>query len=181
MKMTIAKASLSLAILAGTGVYTIPQTYASTTETQVQPSNQQIELANTINSHLTKEGQHLKIKNPLILSAKLKKISSDVSLKDVTQYVNTFNNVLDGKEGVEKQQALKNYLNEINKQNIQSSEMTFYAKKKKIDPCKALSVVGYAHTTASAAAAVALGVSGPVGWGVVAGMGLAYTVGGLYC
>ena len=49
------------------------------------------------------------------------------------------------------------------------------------DACDALTVTGFAHTTATTGAMAALGVSGPVGWGVGAGMGALYAGGSIAC
>ena len=49
------------------------------------------------------------------------------------------------------------------------------------DACDALTVTGFAHTTATTEAMAALGVSGPVGWGVGAEMGSLYAGGSIAC
>lgn len=49
------------------------------------------------------------------------------------------------------------------------------------DACDALTVTDFAYTTATTGAMVALGVSGPVGWGVGAGMGALYAGGSMAC
>lgn len=49
------------------------------------------------------------------------------------------------------------------------------------DACDAITVTGFAHTTATSRAMVTLGVSGPVGWGVAAGMGALYAGESIAC
>lgn len=49
------------------------------------------------------------------------------------------------------------------------------------DTCDALTVTGFAHTTATTGAMAALGVSGPIGWGVGTGMAALYAGGSIAC
>ncbi|MEB7658467.1 hypothetical protein [Mammaliicoccus vitulinus] len=180
MKKPLLKVSLSLAVLAGTGTYIIPQAQASSAETQVQPTSQQIELANTINTYLTKDGQHLKIKNPSILSENLKSTSSNVTLNDVKVYVNNFNAVIDGEKGEQAKQDLLNYTEQVNEAQKGDNDSSLYAKKG-ISCSNAITTVGFVHTAAYGAAALALGVSGPAGWAVGTAMAGTYAAGSMAC
>ena len=49
------------------------------------------------------------------------------------------------------------------------------------DACDAITVTGFAHTTATSRAMATLGVSGPVGWGFAAGMGALYAGESITC
>lgn len=100
----------------------------------------------------------------------------DVTVNDVENYVNQYNKTMQGKNGEKAKENLVAFKKEVEKQQQKNSTSTSNR-----DACDAITVTGFAHTTATSRAMVALGVSGPVGWGVAAGMEALYAGESIAC
>lgn len=108
------------------------------------------------------------------LSNELKNAHSLVTIMDVKATVNAFNNqlILENGNGKLTDLLIKNLQNQ--------SKYSFRSKNSGM--CSAvMGGAGLAHTTLYGAAAWALGVTGPAGWLVGAGIGAAYYAGSLLC
>ncbi|MFB5451107.1 hypothetical protein ACE4ZN_00585 [Enterococcus faecalis] len=108
------------------------------------------------------------------LSNELKNINSLITVIDVKATVNAFNNqlILENGNGELTDLLIKNLQNQ--------SKYSFRSKNSGM--CSAvMGGAGLAHTTLYGAAAWALGVTGPAGWLVGAGIGAAYYAGSLLC
>ncbi|WP_241486998.1 hypothetical protein [Staphylococcus hominis] len=86
--------------------------------------------------------------------------------------MNQYNKTMQGKNGKKAKENLVAFKKEVEKQQKNSTSTS------NRDACDVITVTGFAHTTATS---VALGVSGPVGWGVAAGMGALYAGESIAC
>lgn len=89
--------------------------------------------------------------------------------------MNQYNKTMQGKNGKKAKENLVAFKKEVEKQQKNSTSTS------NRDACDAITVTGFAHTTATSRAMVALGVSGPVGWGFAAGMGALYAGESIAC
>ncbi len=142
-------------------------------EDKVEIDNQ---IANIIANNLEKNNEgHLIIINEKNLTKELEQTNTKLSISEIKKYVKNYNDTISGKKGEKAKNDLQNFNNQISKQNSQQS--TAFRSK-----CSnAIAATGFVHTAAVTGAAVALGVSGPVGWAVGAGMAAAYTGGSMLC
>lgn len=148
--------------------------------TQAQAGDEQVneEMANIIYSNLAKSKDgDLVISDEGKLKKDLNSSNLGVSVKDVQTYVQNYNATIKGENGKKAQKQLKTYNSEVEKHmKNQVSNDKFRSK------CStAISVSVLLHTGATTAAMTALGVSGPVGWGVGFGMAALYTAGSTLC
>ena len=88
--------------------------------------------------------------------------------------MNRYNETMKGNNGEKAKKNLVAFNKEVAKQQQQNSTSNR-------DACDALTATGFAHTAATTGAMTALGVSGPVGWGVGTGMAALYAGGSIAC
>ncbi|HDD6872645.1 TPA: hypothetical protein PBH27_002883 [Staphylococcus aureus] len=88
--------------------------------------------------------------------------------------MNRYNETMKGENGEKAKKDLVAFNKEVEKQQQQNSTSNR-------DACDALTVAGFGHTAATTGAMAALGVSGPVGWGVGTGMAALYAGGSIAC
>ena len=132
-------------------------------------------IANIIYNNLEKNDKgELQIIDKEYLKNELSDSGLDITVKDVENYIEQYNKTMQGKNGEKAKKNLIAFNKEIEKQQQKNDTSTSNR-----DACDALTVTGFAHTTATTGAMAALGVSGPVGWGVGAGMGALYAGGSL--
>lgn len=134
-------------------------------------------IANIIYNNLEKNDKgELQIIDKEYLKNELSDSGLDITVKDVENYIEQYNKTMQGKNGEKAKKNLIAFNKEIEKQQQKNDTSTSNR-----DACDALTVTGFAHTTATTGAMAALGVSGPVGWGVGAGMGALYAGGSIAC
>lgn len=132
-------------------------------------------VANIIYNNLEKNSNNeLKIIDKNNLKSELSNSGIDVTVKDVEKYMNRYNEVMKGKNGEKAKENLVAFNKEVEKQQKKNTTSNR-------DACDALTVTGFAHTTATTGAMAALGVSGPIGWGVGTEMAALYAGGSIAC
>lgn len=151
--------------------------------TQTQEANEKVEIdenvGNVIYQNLGKNDEdELYIVDKDQLKNDLSSLGyEELTVKEVEKYVDNYNATIKGENGEKAKQDLLNYNKEIQEnieQNNKSGTQTRAA-------CDALTAAGAGHTLATTGAMAALGVSGPVGWSVGAGMTVAYAGGSIAC
>lgn len=136
-------------------------------------------LANIVASNVVKDKNGmLVIKDKAQLKNQLSNYKSKVTVAEVEKYVKNYNDTITGKKGKKAQQDLQAFNKQLEDQLHKSNQSGQVMRSK----CStAIGVTGFAHTTAVTGAALALGASGPVGWGIGVGMGAAYLGGSMLC
>ncbi len=101
----------------------------------------------------------------------------EVSYDKVIASVDQINSILSGEEGKEAQEEFISAMNTLEEEVSSKNEGTITT----LDAaCNAYTAIAYAHPTAVGGLATAAQVSGPIGWGVAAGMGALYLAGGYF-
>ncbi|MEV2910042.1 hypothetical protein ABNF65_15750 [Paenibacillus larvae] len=138
-------------------------------------SDSQTELvALVVKDNLERTGDLLKIKDKQKLKQDLEANQLDLSVQDIQSQVDNFNTTLLGLQGQDKKEQLLKALQEVENEIVKAGVRTL--------GCSAvLGGLSLIHSTGYGALALALGVSGPLGLGVSAGVGALYYVGGLAC
>jgi len=132
-------------------------------------------IANIIYNNLEKDDNgELKIIDKEYLKSELSNSGSNVTVKDVENYMDQYNKTMQGKNGEKAKKNLVAFNKEVEEQQQKNSTSNR-------DACDALTATGFAHTAATTGAMAALGASGPVGWGVGTGMAALYAGGSIAC
>lgn len=155
---------------------------ADSTQSSANQANQEgykinQNIANIIYDNLERNDKgELQIIDKEYLKNELSNSGLDVTVNDVENYVDQYNKTMQGKNGEKAKENLVAFNKEVEKQQQKNSTGTSNR-----DACDAITATGFAHTTATSGAMAALGVSGPVGWGVATGMGALYAGGSIAC
>lgn len=152
---------------------------AESTQTNTGSNQENYEIdqnvANIIYTNLEKnQNDELKIIDKENLKKELNDSGTDINIKDIENYMNRYNETMKGENGEKAKKDLVAFNKEVEKQQQQNSTSNR-------DACDALTVAGFGHTAATTGAMAALGVSGPVGWGVGTGMAALYAGGSIAC
>ncbi|MBP2057437.1 hypothetical protein J2Z60_000601 [Lactobacillus colini] len=144
-------------------------------ESQALETNEQVKIiGNNLSLQKNKNGIYLvSIKDRTVLATELNKANSSISISDVEKTVNAVNNQLIKENG-------KGQLSDLLINNLYPK----YTDRASKHPGLCSAVIGgagLAHSTLYGAAAWGLGVTGPSGWIVGAGIGAIYYLGSLMC
>lgn len=151
--------------------------------TQNQNSNSENEIdkniGNIVYNNLEKnDNEELYIIDEDKLSEDLKTLDQNkLTVEEVKENVDNYNATIKGENGEKAKKALLDYNKEV-KNNAEENNNSGTQTR---DACDVLTGVGAGHTIANQAAMTALGVSGPVGLSVGAGMTAAYAAGSIAC
>ncbi|ARF67015.1 hypothetical protein B7C51_03130 [Paenibacillus larvae subsp. pulvifaciens] len=142
-------------------------------------SDSQTELvALVVKDNLERTGDLLKIKDKQKLKQDLEANQLELSVQDIQSQVDNFNTMLLGLQGQDKKEQLLKALQEVENEIVKAERA---AGVRTLGCSAVLGGLSLIHSTGYGALALALGVSGPLGLGVSAGVGALYYVGGLAC